>query len=112
MTTYTFLVRSDLLVPGVELLLGPLLQLPAVQSAEGGFSPGAHMAAGQDPVLQGLEAFLGGMASRTVLGPFYLEQMLMQVGWQRVVEEVDLGLVFEGPLRYEPPPPLSLQSAH
>ena len=66
-------------VQGAELLLGPLLQLPTIESVKGGLSLGTHVVPSQDPVVQGLE------------------QLLLRVGRQ-AVEEVNLGLLLVCPL--------------
>ena len=86
------------LVPGIELLLGPLLQLPIIEGAEGGLDLGLHMAPGQDPVLLGFEGSLDDhMVGSTTLSPLDLKQLL-QVRWQAVVDQVNLGLLLMSPL--------------
>ena len=87
-----------LLVPGAELLLGPLLQLPGVQGTEGGLRSGAHMPPGQDPVLHCLEGSLGRIFGGTMSRPVHLDQLLLEVGGLGVEEEVRLGPVPVSPL--------------
>jgi len=56
-------------VQGAELFLGPLLQLPTIEGAEGGLGLGV-----------------------------YVKQLLLQVGRQAVVEQENLGLLLVCPL--------------
>ena len=81
-------------VQGAELFLGPLLQLPTIEGAEGGLGLGTHVTPSQDPVVQGLEGPSDRMVDSTTLSPLHL----LQVGRQAVVEQVNLGLLLVCPM--------------
>ena len=81
-----------LLVPGPELLLGPLPQLLGVQGPEGGLPLRADMPPGQNPVLHRLERAPGRVLVGAPLGPPHLDQLLLEVPGQGVEHQVDLCL--------------------